>query len=198
MYRHTIWALSLLLIVGAKGVEAEGISASLSDLVRQSDKVVIGKVERIQSAIENHTVAVRDGQPITGRFVFTYVEIGPTEYLVGTPTEKVTVRLLGGVHPGGAKFTTYADAPSLSNAEKVLLFLEKVPERGPNNETVHQVAFHRAGKFRVEGEGADARVVRPLPNRGLKIDSREGIGDGPINLNQMKGLIQNERARNGE
>jgi hypothetical protein len=197
MFRTILGALPLVLIAGATTAEAHGLHASLSDLVRQSDRIVVAKVEGIQSAFEEHTVAVRDGQPITGKFVFTYVEIRPTEHIVGAPTETITVRLLGGVHPGGSAITTYLDAPSLSSAEAVLLFLEQVPERGPDNQTVHQIAFHRAGKFRVEGEGTDASVVRSLPNAELKIDPREEIGAGPIDLSRMRTLIQSERAARG-
>ena len=75
MFRTILGALPLVLIAGATTAEAHGLHASLSDLVRQSDRIVVAKVEGIQSAFEEHTVAVRDGQPITGKFVFTYVEI---------------------------------------------------------------------------------------------------------------------------
>ena len=58
---------------------------------------------------------------------------------------------------------------------------------------MHQIAYHRAGKFRVEGEGAEARLVRPLPNSSLKIDPSEGIDESPILLMRMKVLIRAER-----
>ena len=197
MYRHTLGALCVVSLAGAGLAEAEGISASLSDLVRQSDRVVVGRVESMQTVIEVHVASVKDGQPITGRFVFTYVDLVPTEHLVGAPSDTLTVRLLGGVHPGGTKFTTYPDAPAVSSTERVLLFLKGVPERGPDNEMVHQIAFHRAGKFRVEGDGANARLVRPLPNSGLEIDPQEGIGEGPIDLDRMRALIRDELVRGG-
>ena len=74
------------------------------------------------------------------------------------------------------------------------MFLAETPERGPNEELVHQIAYHRAGKFRVEGEGAAARLVRDLPNSELAIDASEGIGEAPIPLEKMKALIRTERA----
>ncbi len=193
MYSRIICTIALWLI-GVGGVSAQGVSASLSELVDRADRVVIGEVGTMRNVIERQVVQTRDGQPIMGTFVFTYVELIPAEHVVGTPVGKMTVRLLGGVHPGGSKFTTYAEAPSISSAEKVLLFLEKTPERGPDQEIVHQIAYHRAGKFRVEGEGSSARVVRSLPNSSLKIDQSEGIGEEPIPLERMKQLILSERA----
>jgi len=82
----------------------------------------------MRRAIENHVVHTKDGQPIMGRFIFTYVDLTPSEHIVGNAVSTVTVRLLGGVHPDGTKLTTYAQAPSLSSAEQVLLFLEETPD----------------------------------------------------------------------
>ena len=177
--------------VGEVGVDSD--SATLEALLELADRVTVGEVGAMQRVIEDQVVQTKDGEQITGKFIFTYVDLTPSEHLVGGEVSAVKVRLLGGVHPDGTKITTYAQAPSMSSEEKVLLFLEEAPERGPNAELVHQIAFHRAGKFRIEGEGADARLVRDLPNSLLDIDPSEGIGEDPIPLDRMKELIQAAR-----
>lgn len=174
--------------VGEVGVDSD--AATLEALLERADLVTVGAVGAMQRVIEDQVVQTRDGEPITGKFIFTYVDLTPSEHLVGGEVGTVTVRLLGGLHPDGTKITTYAQAPSLSSKEQVLLFLAEAPERGPNAELVHQIAYHRAGKFRIEGEGADARLVRPLPNSLLGLDPSEGIGEEPILLDRMKELIQ--------
>ena len=195
---HRIIGAMVLALVGTKEIGAEGISATLSELVDGADRITVGDVSAMRRVIENQVVHTRNGEEITGKFVFTYVDVTPTEHIVGGQMSTVTVRLLGGVHPDGTKVTTYLQAPSLSSEEKVLLFLKQAPERGPNQEVVHQIAYHRAGKFRVEGEGAEARLVRPLPNSSLKIDPSQGIGESPILLSRMKQLIQAERTPSEE
>ena len=216
MYHRIIGAVAVLLI-GASGVRAQddsdslggltdgtgqgpvgnvgldGDSATLEALVERADRITVGEVGAMQRVIEDHVVHTEDGEPITGKFIFTYVDLAPSEHIVGEAVSTVTVRLLGGLHPDGTKVTTYAQAPSLASEEKVLLFLEEAPERGPNEALVHQIAFHRAGKFRVGGEGEDAPLVRDLPNSELGIDPTEGIGEDPIPLNRMKELIQAAR-----
>ena len=192
MHHRTIGALTLAL-VGVQGISAEDSSATLSQLVDGADRIAVGDVGTMRRVIEDQVVHTKDGQEITGKFIFTYVNVTPTEHIVGGQVSTVTVRLLGGLHPDGTKVTTYLQAPSLSSEEKVLLFLKEAPERGPNREVVHQIAYHRAGKFRVEGEGATARLVRPLPNSSLKIDPSQGIDESPILLSRMKQLIQAER-----
>ena len=178
--------------VGQVGVKDD--AATLESLTEHADRITLGQVGTMRRVLENHVVHTQQGQPITGTFVFTYVDLTPTEHIVGDSVGTVTVRVLGGLHPDGSKFTTYADAPSLASEEQVLVFLEETPERGPNEELVHQIAYHRAGKFRVEGEGAAARLVRDLPNSALEIDASEGIGENPIPLEKMKALIRAERA----
>ena len=190
---HRIIGAMILALVGVKGIGAEDSSATLGELVDGADRIAVGDVGAMRRVIEEQVVHTRNGEEITGKFIFTYVDMTPTEHIVGDQVSTVTVRLLGGVHPDGAKVTTYLQASSLSSEEKVLLFLKRTPEPGPNQEVVHQIAHHRAGKFRVEGEGAGARLVRPLPNSSLKIDPSQGIGDSPILLSRMKELIQAER-----
>lgn len=206
MYYRIIVAVALLFI-GAREIRAQdlgglldgtgqgpvgevgldGDAATLEALLELSDRVTVGEVGTMHRVIEDQVVQTKDGEQVTGKFIFTYVDLAPSEHIVGEAVSTVTVRLLGGLHPDGTKVTTYAQAPSMSSEEKVLLFLEEVSERGPSNELVHQIAFHRAGKFRIEGKGDDARLVRPLPNSSLGI---EGIGEDPISLDQMKELIQ--------
>ena len=169
-------------------------AATLASLTQRADRITVGHVGTMRRVLEDHVVHAQQGQPINGTFVFTYVELTPTEHLVGDAVSTVTVRVLGGLHPDGTKFTTYADAPSLSSEERVLVFLEATPERGPDAELVHQIAYHRAGKFRVEGEGTSARLVRDLPNSALAIDASEGVGEGPIPLEKMRALIRAARA----
>ncbi|MCY3734995.1 MAG: hypothetical protein OXG13_01260 [Gemmatimonadaceae bacterium] len=192
MHHRTIGAM-ILALVAAKGISAEDSSATLSELVDGADRIAVGDVGTMRRVIEDQVVHTKDGEEITGKFIFTYVNVTPTEHIVGGQVSTVTVRLLGGLHPDGTKVTTYLQAPSLSSEEKVLLFLKEAPERGPNQEVVHQIAHHHAGKFRVEGEGATARLVRPLPNSSLKIDPSQGIDESPILLSRMKQLIQAER-----
>lgn len=194
MYYRIIGAVALSLI-GVRGISAEESSARLSELVNQADRIIVGEVNAMRRVLEEQVVQTKDGEQIMGKFVFTYVDLTPSEHIVGGKVGTVTVRLLGGLHPDGTKVTTYAQAPSLSSEEKVLLFLKEIPERGPNQELVHQIAYHHAGKFRVEGEGAAARLVRPLPNSSLKIDPSEGIDESPILLTRMRELIQAERTR---
>ena len=192
MHRRPVVAL-ILALVGVRGISAEESSATLSELVSGADRIAVGDVGTMRRVIEDQVVHTKDGEEITGKFIFTYVDVTPTEHIVGDQVSTVTVRLLGGLHPDGTKVTTYLQAPSLSSEEKVMLFLKQTPERGPNREVVHRIAYHRAGKFRVEGEGAAARLVRPLPNSSLKIDPSQGIDESPILLSRMKQLIQAER-----
>ena len=192
MYYRLIGAVVLSLII-ARGISAEEGSATLSELMARADRIIVGEVGAMRRVLEEQVVQTKDGEPIMGKFVFTYVDLMPAEHLVGSTVGTVTVRLLGGLHPDGTKVTTYAQAPSLSSEEKVLLFLQEAPERGPNQELVHKIAYHRAGKFRVEGEGAAAHLVRPLPNISLKIAPSEGIDESPILLTRMRALIQAER-----
>ena len=190
---HRIIGAMILALVAARGIGAEDRSATLGELVDGADRIAVGDVGAMRRVIEEQVVHTKDGEEITGTFIFTYVDVTPTEHIVGGQVGTVTVRLLGGLHPDGTKVTTYLQAPSLSSEEKVLLFLKQTPERGPNREVVHQIAYHRAGKFRVEGEGAASRLVRPLPNSSLKIDPSQGIDESPILLSRMRELIQAER-----
>ena len=103
MYRQLVCA-GVFLALGAKEVTAEGISGTLSELVNRADRVVIGEVGKIESVIETQTVTIRNGQPILGKFLFTYVDLAVTEHLIGDHSEKVKVRLVGGIHPDGAKY----------------------------------------------------------------------------------------------
>ena len=125
---HRIIGAMVLALVGTKEIGAEGISATLSELVDGADRITVGDVSAMRRVIENQVVHTRNGEEITGKFVFTYVDVTPTEHIVGGQMSTVTVRLLGGVHPDGTKVTTYLQAPSLSSEEKVLLFLKQAPE----------------------------------------------------------------------
>ena len=139
MHHRTIGAM-ILALVAAKGISAEDSSATLSELVDAADRIAVGDVGTMRRVIEEQVVHTRDGEEITGKFIFTYVDVTPTEHIVGGQVSTVTVRLLGGLHPDGTKVTTYLQAPSLSSEEKVLLFLKQAPERGPNQEVVHSSA----------------------------------------------------------
>jgi hypothetical protein len=192
--RHLLASVPLL-ICSVCSVWAEGHSATLAELVRDADCVAIGKVGIAQSTVEDQPVSTLNGQVLSGRFVFTYTEVQPVEHLVGESSGALTVRVLGGLHPGGRRFTTYIDAPALPSGSTVLAFLQRVPERGPQGQTVYQVCRHQAGLFMVAGEGPQAAVSRPLPNSELGLDPIEGIGEGPVPLDTMKRLISAEATR---
>ena len=149
----------------------------------------------MRRAMESQHVATLEGQQLEGKFVFTYVEVDPQEQLFGAQAEKLTVRVLGGIHPSGRRFTTYVDAPALATDERALLFLEMVPERGPNGEDLHQIVRHRAGKFHVADTERGAVVSRDIPNSSLAIDATEGISAAPIPLDQIRRLIGTELSK---
>ena len=191
---HRITAAVILGLLGGRPISAEEVSPTLSMLVEQADRITVAEVDAMRRAIEEKAVHTKNGQQIMGKFVFTYVDLEPSEHVTGSAVSTVTVRLLGGIHPDGTKFTTYPGAPALSSEERVLLFLKEIPDAGSNQQPLYRIAYDRGGKFRVEGEGQAARLVRPLPNHSLAIDPGEGIGEDPIPLARMKQLIQAELA----
>ena len=103
-------------LVGEVGVDSD--SATLEALLELADRVTVGEVGAMHRVIEDQVVQTKDGEQITGKFIFTYVDLTPSEHIVGDAVGTVMVRLLGGLHPDGTKFTTYADAPSISSEEK--------------------------------------------------------------------------------
>ena len=175
---------------------AEGERATLAELTAEADHIVIGKLGVMRRAMESQHVATLDGQQLEGKFIFTYVEVTPEDQLLGAPAERLTVRVLGGIHPSGRSFTTYVDAPGLATDERALLFREKVPERGRDGEEIHQIVRHRAGKFHVADTELGPVVSRDIPNSRLAIDPAEGISEeAPIPLDQMRRLIATELSK---
>lgn len=191
MQRLTVTAL----MITALSAFAAEQSATLADLTAEADQIVIGRLGMMRRAMESQPVATLDGQQLEGKFVFTYVEVALQEQLLGAQAEELTVRVLGGIHPSARSFTTYVDAPGLATDERALLFLKKVPGRGPNGEDLHQIVRHRAGKFHVTDTELGPVVSRDIPNSGLAIDPAEGVSEAPISLAQIKRLIGTELSK---
>ena len=93
MYYRIIGTVVLSLI-GARGISAEESSATLSELVTQADRITVGDVGTMRRVIEDQIVQTKDGEQITGKFIFTYVDLTPSEHIVGSDVSIVTVRLL--------------------------------------------------------------------------------------------------------
>ena len=82
MHHRTMGAM-ILALVAAKGISAEDSSATLSELVDGADRITVGDVSAMRRVIENQVVHTRNGEEITGKFIFTYVDLTPTEHIVG-------------------------------------------------------------------------------------------------------------------
>ena len=83
MHHRPIVAL-ILALVGVKGISAEESSATLSELVDGADRIAVGDVGTMRRVIEEQVVHTKDGEEITGKFIFTYVDVTPTEHRRGS------------------------------------------------------------------------------------------------------------------
>ena len=79
--------------VGQVGVKDD--TATLESLTEHADRITLGQVGTMRRVLEDHVVHTQQGQSITGTFVFTYVDLTPTEHIVGDSVGTVTVRVLG-------------------------------------------------------------------------------------------------------
>ena len=96
---HRVTAVVILGLLGGRPISAEEVSPTLSMLVEQADRITVAEVDTMRRAIEQKAVHTKNGQQIMGKFVFTYVDLEPSEPVTGSAVSTVTVRLLGGHSP---------------------------------------------------------------------------------------------------
>ena len=141
--------------------------SSIDQLTRQSDEIVHGTVESIESYMENDQI-------------FTEVDIRVIEYLKGKTSDKiVTLKLYGGTANGLR--TRVIGAPCLSPREEVVLFLKDI---GNGKFCILNLA---EGKFSVQ-TGADKvkRVVRDVSGIHYLHDVNQII---PKSLEELKAAV---------
>lgn len=185
-------ALTVLLL-RSTFVTAEVPVPSLKALVQSSDRIV-ADVIRIGETVEETVNLNPEGDP--ARIVCTYLEIEPTEHLKGTPTEKLTVRLLGGFINGYAIID--ADAPPIVDGEQAMLFLAKseMPKKGSSDE-VYRLPYAIYGKFRIEEKDSQRVVKLPLPAQTLGITDGSGTAN-VLEYARLRELVEHEKGASRE
>lgn len=177
-------AVCSLPVPGVADMEAP----DLSRLVEQSTRVVRGRVQLAETALE--TVPLNPHGDVA-KIVFTYVELEPTEHLVGEPVSRLTFRLIGGRL--GASAVVYDEAPAVQSGEDVLLFLRpsRVP-RSSTGEPVYFVPHARYGKFGVTTVDGVLTASRSVSNRSLgPIDGVDAESQS-VPLQDLRTLVAQE------
>ena len=159
-------------------------------MVEQSDRILVGRLGSFQSVKER--IAIND-QGDFGNFVYTYVDVTPTEHIKDDlpAGQKVRLKLLGGRIGKYGYFVP--GSPSLYSSEKVMLFLHR---RGssPDDAPLYGIEGAKYGVFHIS-EGGEEEVAsrqQGISNDSLGIGPSEGIGEDPIPLAKLKGLIAKE------
>lgn len=154
------------------------LAFDVSELVRRSDAIVVGKVLRSESRWSGD-----------GRLIFTESEVEVREVVKGGPATLVRVQELGGVVDGLEQ--RVQGMASFSPGEEVLLFLQP---RGMRH--FHLVGMAQ-GKYRLEkpeaGKGrlaypsplGQAHLVHPLTREPVESPKR-----APVTLEQVRGLVR--------
>lgn len=134
MQRRCILAVILLAVALAMAAPATAstfVAMSDSQLVRQADAVVQGRVIELRSRWSD-----------SGRLIFTDALVEVDDVIVGKANRRVVVRTPGG-EVGG--YTVEAIGfPKLEKGEQVLLFLTRDGEDGPS-----RVLGYQQGHFRI-------------------------------------------------
>lgn len=127
------------------------LEASIDDLARESDTVVLGKVRSTEGRLSGD-----------GKRIFTYVTVEVAEAWKGEPGKTVEVRVPGGVH--GEFGQIVQGAPRFTGGEEVVIFLRRVSA----GSQLFQVSGLAQGKLRVEREPDREPVAMP-DLRGLEL-----------------------------
>ena len=102
----------IVLLVHVTGWATTVIKMDLSALVEQSESIVQGKVEHVESAWDEQR-----------KTIFTSVSVIVNEGLKGTPQSRIVVRQLGGKL--GAMNLSVVGMPPFHEGEEVILFLRR-------------------------------------------------------------------------
>ncbi|MGM0557495.1 MAG: hypothetical protein ACQEVA_14015 [Myxococcota bacterium] len=147
-------------LVCSSATAATVLRLDMQSLVANSDKIVYGTVESVESRLEK------------GR-VYTYTSIKVDQSLKGDPGESLMIRQLGGETEELA--TWVAGMPRFSEGEQVITFVEETRDEG-----YHVVTGMMQGKFDVVvgPDGATRHVVPYLGDISL-VDRIEPAGGVP-------------------
>lgn len=169
----------------AASVEAYVPSPSLNALVHDADVVVVARIGRDQSVTETYEVNP-EGTP--AKLVVTYYTLTPVEFLKGSATEPLTLRVLGGRVDGN----TYAavHTPRLLDGETAVLFLQRSSARRQTTGTeVFFLPHWHFGRFALRDRQGQAAVYRRSGLVGLGLPEEDIGGDGTIPYSAFRSHI---------
>ena len=153
--------ISLALVADATPASASTVvRLDLESLVANSDRIVQGTVEKVESRVEK------------GR-VYTYTTIAVDEALKGEDTEDVRLRQVGGETEELA--TWVPGMPRFEKGQEVVIFVEK-----PEGSEYSVITGMMQGKFRVAvGPDNSTRYVVPYLGDISLVRERKTPGDAP-------------------
>ena len=137
---HISAALLVLTLYAIAGWTTTVIRMDLPALVEESDSIVQGQVEGVDSRWDEQN-----------RTIFTYISIKVREPLKANPGPTVVIRQLGG--KVGTMHLSVMGMPVFRTGEEVILFLKRNPEP-----TYHVVGLSQ-GKYRTENDTAVANAL---------------------------------------
>ncbi|MFU8803064.1 MAG: hypothetical protein ACNA8W_04565, partial [Bradymonadaceae bacterium] len=172
-FSSVLLSLTCLLVFSAPALASTVVELDLESLVANSDDVIIGKVQSVESRVEE------DGR------VYSYITISVSEALKGDHEEELVIRQIGG---RADDLVTYVPGmPEFVAEEEVFLFVERVTAK-----KIPVVTGLSQGKFSIN-VGPDARtqfvvpqardlhMVRPQTKEAQPapdINFREGVPEG--------------------
>ena len=159
---HISAAILVLILCAIAGWTTTVVRMDLPALVQESDSIVQGQVEGIDSRWDEQK-----------RTIFTYISVRVHEPLKANPGPTVVIRQLGG--KVGAMRLSVMGMPAFRTGEEVILFLKRNPES-----TYHVVGLNQ-GKYEI---GDDSVVANAL---GVElVDRKSGqVIEGGVNREQL-------------
>lgn len=180
--------LALLLFMSIQ-VHARSPSPALRELVSDSDRILIGRVHKTRTELEQVTVA-RGGK--MGTLLFTYVTVADLEELKSEqPAESVEFRIIGGRSDDYLLVAVHA--PTVEINERVLLFLKESERPVSPDRPTYFPSSGKASKFRIQDVAGTEMVEGESPDSSVPIF---GVPEeGHIPLDEVRSLIAAELAR---
>ena len=176
-----------LIPVTHESLHASPWDRTLGDMVTDSDRIVVGTVERLRTAFDE-VLLTKDGK--TGTVPYTYVTLRLSDDLkTNEVPSEIEFRVLGGSGEGFAVVAVHA--AKVDPGEKMLVFLRESERSPASGSPVYYPPFGANGKFQIIQQDSVEFAVREGPdNSGLQVDLQYGVPDtGPIPLTSLRQAI---------